>query len=166
MRKVSIGFSRPTKFAILSWLIQTVQKTDYSHVYIKFYSSSYDRNIIYQASGLQVNFIGEQLFQEHHVVSKEFEFDVSEETYKKMMAFAIDRAGYPYSIKQLFNIAGYMITGKTLLSKDGRDSYVCSELASQMMEEDLKIPLDKDLDLITPKDVYVILDGYKNGKTR
>lgn len=165
MKKIYIGFSRPKKFAILSWLIRVVLKTEYSHVYVKFHSDTYDRNIIYQASGLQVNFVGEKLFDEKEIIVKEFEFDVSDDTYTKMMIFAIDKAGYPYSVKQLFDIAGYMLTKKVLLSEDGRNAYICSELASQMIKEDLKIPIDKDLDLITPKDVYIILDGYQNGKT-
>lgn len=160
MKKVVIGFSRPKKFAILSWLIRTVQRTEYSHVYLKFHSDTYDRNIIYQASGLQVNFVGEQVFNEHHIVVKEFEFNISDETYKKMMSFAIDKAGYPYSIKQLFNIASYMLIGKTILKEDGRSAYVCSEIVSQMMIEDLNIVINKNLDLITPKNVCIILESY------
>jgi uncharacterized protein YycO len=159
MKKVSIGFSRPVKFKILSWLIRKVQRTEYSHAYIKFHSDSLDRDLIYQASGLQVNFVGKTLFEEDHVIVKEFDLQISDEAHKKALQFAVDRAGMPYSIKQLFGILIYNLTGNQVL-KDGRSGYVCSELVAQMLSEDLGITITKDLDIVTPKDVYNILETY------
>lgn len=156
MRNVIVGFSRPKRWNLLSWLIMKVQKANYSHVYIKFYSPSLDREIIYQASGLQVNFIGSKLFNEHHVTVHEFQFPVSDESHTNAMRFAVDKAGSPYSIKQLFSILLYLATGKVYF-RDGRSAYVCSELIGQMLTEDLKIPVNKDLDLVVPRDIYEIL---------
>lgn len=153
MKTVAIGFSRPKKWMPLAWIIQKVQRTDYSHVYIKFTSDKYQRNLIYQASGLQVNFVGEAVFKDHCEIVKECVIQVSDETYTKMMTFAIDKAGYPYSIKQLFNIVLYMCTGKAHILGTGRDSYVCSELAAEMLKSILNVPISEDLDIITPKDV-------------
>ena len=35
---ITIGFSTHKKFAILAWIIKKVQKTKYSHIYLKFNS--------------------------------------------------------------------------------------------------------------------------------
>ena len=153
MKTIAIGFSRPKKFMILSWFIRKIQHTDYSHVYIKFTSDKYKRNLIYQASGLQVNFVGEQVFADHCEVVKECQLQVSDEIYHKMMTFAIDKAGYPYSLKQLFNIVIYTWTGKAHVLGSGRSAYVCSELAGEMLKTILNVSISEDLDIITPKDV-------------
>lgn len=158
MKTIAIGFSRPKKTKILSWLIQKVQGTDYSHVYLKFTSEKLKRNLIYQASGLQVNFIGEQLFTEHCTVVKECKIDVCDDTYTKIMTFAVDRAGYPYSFKQLLNIAIYMITGKAKTFTSGREAYVCSELAGEILKNILKIAIEKNLDILTPEDIDKALE--------
>lgn len=158
MKTIAIGFSRPKTWKLLAWVIQTVQGTPYSHVYIKFTSNKYQRNLIYQASGLQVNFVGEQVFKDHCTVVKECIIQVSDETYDKMMTFAIDKAGYPYSLKQLFNILIYMATNKTDILSDGRSGYVCSELAAEMLKTILGIPITENLDIVTPKDVDKALE--------
>lgn len=158
MKTVAIGFSKPKKFMILSWLIRKLQRTEYSHVYIKFTSDKYKRNLIYQASGLQVNFVGEQVFKDHCEIVKECTLQIQDETYTKMMTFAIDKAGYPYSIKQLFNIVIYMVTGKTNILGSGRKAYVCSELAGEMLKTILNVAINKDLDIITPKDIDKALE--------
>ncbi len=88
---------------------------------------------------------------------KEFPINVSDEVHKKALQFAVDKAGTPYSIKQLFGILIYMVTGK-IIFKDGRSSYVCSELAGQMLNEDFGIGVSKDLDIIIPRDIYEIMD--------
>ena len=157
MKTLIIGFSRPTTFKLLSWLIQKIEKTEYSHVYAKFYSSTINRQIIYQASGLEVNFVGSELFYKNHIAVKEFSISVSDEVYLETMRFAVDSAGMPYSIKQLFGILFYMLTGKVPVG-DGRRGYVCSELMGQMLTQKLEKSVTKDLDLVLPKDIYNLLD--------
>lgn len=156
MKKIIVGFSRPKKWNILSYLIMKFQRTNYSHVYVKFRSESLNRDLIYQASGLQVNFVGSSLFYEHHIVVGEFELEISAEIYKKTLQFSVDKAGSPYSMKQLFNILLYTFTGKSIL-KDGRNAYICSELVGEILSDNFKIVIDKDLDIVTPKDIYKIL---------
>lgn len=156
MKKVIIGFSRPKTFKVLSWIIQKVQGADYSHVYIKFYSDSLERELVYQASGLEVNFVGSNLFNSSHIIVDEFELEISDEAHKKALQFAVDKAGTPYSIKQLFGILIYMISGK-ILFRDGRSGYVCSELIGQLLQEEFNFVISKDLDTIIPKDIHNIL---------
>lgn len=157
MKKVSIGFSRPKTFKPLSWLICKVQGTDYSHAYIKFHSDSLDRDLIYQASGLQVNFVGKTLFEADHIIVREFDIQISDAAHKKALQFAVDKAGTPYSIKQLLNILIYILIKKSPF-EDGRSSYVCSELVGQMLKEEFGVEVSKDLDIVTPKDIYEIMD--------
>ena len=72
-----------------------------SHAYIKFYSESYDRWLIYQASGTKVNFIGETLFDSTELIYKEFELPASGQWLRlKPYNSAIDKCGLPYSILQ------------------------------------------------------------------
>lgn len=156
MKKITIGFSRPKKWNPLSYLIMKIQGTPYSHVYLQFESTSLDRKLVYQASGLQVNFIGSVLFQDHHMTVKEFELEISDEAHKKTLQKAVDLAGMPYSKTQLFDILIHHFTGKSVL-KDGRSAYVCSELVAEMLK-DLDIHMPEDLDVVEPKDIYEVLD--------
>lgn len=59
MEQITIGFSKSKKFLpIGSWLIRAYMGTPYSHVYLKFYSQSLNRTLIYEAVGGGVRFIG------------------------------------------------------------------------------------------------------------
>lgn len=51
MSSARIGFSRHRGFAPLSWAIMAVERTNFSHVYIKFYSASMGRWLVYEATG-------------------------------------------------------------------------------------------------------------------
>ena len=158
MKTIIIGFSTPKKFKLLSWLICKIQKTEYSHVYLQYHSDSLDRDIIYQASGLQVNFVGKNLFDQDHVTIAEFTLEVPDDIYTRSLQTAVDKAGFPYSIKQLFSLASYLLFRKSLF-EDGRSGYVCSELVGEMLQNEFGIKVSDDLDIVTPKDIFNILMG-------
>lgn len=128
-------------------------------MYIRWYSASLDRNLIYQASGLQVNFVGLEEFSVASRIIKEFPIQVSDQAFLKVLQFAVDNSGKPYSVKELLGY-GWAIAfaKKTNPLGDGRKTFVCSELVGTILDEVLQIPVGKDLDLITPKDVFVLLD--------
>lgn len=158
MKKLIVGFSRPKGklFPCFSWGIRLFQGwTQYSHVYLKFKSSSLSRDIIYQASGLQVNFIGKKMFYDHVHVIKEFELELTDADYIQMMKFFIDNAGKPYSIKDIIAI----LFNKPNLS-DGNDSFICSELVALVLNRYIGISFNKPLGLLSPKDVYKIINTY------
>lgn len=157
-KTIVIGFSTPNKWKLLSWLIKILLRTSYSHVYLKFHSESLDRDIVYQASGLAVNFIGNHRFLDHHKVIREFKLNISPECHLSTLQFAVDKAGSPYSLRQLLGILIYMLCGIKPKGED-QNTYVCSELIGQIMQEKFNICVNKDLDLITPKDVYHILES-------
>lgn len=172
MDKIIIGFSRPKSgFQPFSWLIRGVQRTPYSHTYIKYYNSFADRWTIYQASGTKVNYIGDARFSDIEMICAEFEIEVTTATKKKTIQYAIDRMGTPYGVKQILGI-GAVLTARTFGKKiknpfaDGNATMVCSELVTDILQEILQQGDTLDPDTAMPVDVYnlMISRGYKNLK--
>lgn len=163
MRTVSIGFSRPkSKFVPFSWAIRKVLNTPFSHVEIKFKADSFDRVLIYQASGLAVNFMEETRFLEGHEICAEFSIEISDETYIKTVQFAIDNSGVPYGISQIFGILyvkALALFGKRVKNPfaNGSSNYVCSELVAEILKEIICLDVEDDLDTISPKEVFELL---------
>jgi len=155
MKYITIGFSRPKgkKFPIFSWGIRFFQGwTDYSHVYLKFSSNSLDRDIIYQASGTQLNFMGSKIFEDHAHMIEEFVLEINDTDYRSLLQFCIDNAGKPYSIRDILAI---LLKSRKLL--DNESGFVCSNLMGYILQNYLKITLNKDYEMYTPKDIYSIL---------
>lgn len=144
-----------------------VEGTPYSHVYIRWHSESLDKTLIYQASGTSVNFMSLDRFLSHNIIVDEFEFDLSDETYKNVLRFAIDTVGAKYGAKQLMGL-GVVRLGSVFGAKwhnpfrDKRQTYVCSELAAYIIKEYMAGSISVDLDEISPKDVYGYLSTIKN----
>lgn len=162
MAIVKVGFSKPKKWMPFSWLIMTGYGTPYSHVYIKYRSDKFNRDLVYQASGTTVNFMGPAVFADHAQVVREFDLEISEEARTKMITFAIDNAGKPYGVK---NAVGLMLVriceifGKRIdnpFTDDGT-TYVCCELVAAILKECLEIDIEADVNLVTPKEMYDLL---------
>lgn len=163
---IIIGFSTHRTFNILSEIIKKVEHTDFSHVYIKLFSTSLDRYLIYQASGLSINFCGQATFYEKNKDIAQFLIAVTAEQKKAMLQLAVDLAGKPYGMKDLIGIGLVRFLaffGKKIKNPfaDGSKTYICSELAATLLVQ-LGIPFE-DLDSTTPKDVYDTLRGNTNG---
>ncbi len=164
MEKIIVGFSRPKKWKLFAWLIQEFYGIEYDHVYLKLYSSSYDRYIIYQASSVMVNFMGSFKFNEENVIYKEFEVDISPENKRALMQFAIDNAGKPYSLKEVlgFAIVGILEKfGKKISNpfKDGTKEFICSEIGSYILENYTAEVMPKDYEDMSPKDLFEFLSS-------
>lgn len=172
MEKIIIGFSRPKSgFQPFSWLIRGVNRTPYSHTYIKYYNSFADRWTIYQASGTKVNYIGETRFNDVEVICGEFEIDITLDTKKKTVQYAIDMVGTPYGVKHIIGIGAVMIArlfGKKIKNPlyDGNATMVCSELVTDILTEILKQGDGLDPETAMPVDVFnfLVVKGYKNLK--
>ena len=173
MAKIYIGLSKPKKWKAFAQLIMLGYGIPYSHVYIKFRSTKYDRDMIYQASHSMVNFIGSTMFFEENIAIEEFEVELSDEKFNEMICFAIDNAGKPYGVKQALGMAIVRIAevfGKYIENpfRDGGNTYVCSELGAYVLENFAGGVIPKDIDDITPKDLYDYLTKIKaslNDKT-
>lgn len=156
MVQIYVGFSKPKKwFVPYSWLIKWVDKTPYSHVYIKFYSSTADEWIIYQASHASVNFFNEKYFVESNDVIDEFPFKLEETDWHNALKFAIQHVGAPYGVKQVLGIGLGILFGKNPF-KDGSQSYVCSELIQCMID----LPTGIDPDEVRPIDIHHYLEMH------
>lgn len=159
MDTIIIGFSRPHKWKPYAWMISKLWGTEYSHVYIRFYSKTYDRHMIYQASHLSVNFTELNNFLTVNKIVKEFPIDICPTNKTKMMQFAIDNASKPYGILSAIGLGIKQIAaclGKKIKNPfaDGKNTYICCELAGVILEQFTGADLGKDEDDLSPKDVY------------
>ena len=160
---ITIGFSKPkTFFKPFSWAIRLVQWTEYSHVYVKWTSKSTGIDLIYQASGTSVNFMAKRIFDTHAVVVKEFELDITDETFNKLLRYCLNNAGVDYGFKSVFGIALVKLgICKKNPYTDGDSSYVCSELVGQILKNIFEYDLNINLDIADPKDIYNFLEQGK-----
>lgn len=126
----------------------------YSHVYMKFYSASLDRTMIYEAVGKGVRFIGLERWKEHAQEVASFELQISDENYKRLLQYCVDNAGTDYGFLQNM---GILIANLFKLKKNPlKDGKNCSEEMGDVLELEGHV-FDKDKDLLTPKDIYKIL---------
>lgn len=147
MRKIIVGFSKPKSiFKPFAWLIRWYEGTPFSHVYMKHHSEKYDCDLIYQASGAQVNFMSEANFNHSSVTLEEYEFDVTDQEFDTYMAWAIRNAGAPYSLKKVLEI----VFKKDIWPTD-EPQWVCSVLAAFAIKS--KIIGAFNWQLATPKDI-------------
>ena len=163
---IIVGFSTHSSFNLLSEIIKFTEHTNFSHVYIKIFSTSLNRWLIYQASGLVVNFVGQDVFHIKNKEIAEFLVPITTEQKIKILQLAVDLAGKPYGIKDLIGIG--LVRLCSLIHwkiknpfADGSKTYICSELAATILVQ-LGMSFDS-LDSATPKDVYDKLRGQFNG---
>jgi hypothetical protein len=155
MRKITIGFSRSTKkFAIGSILIRWYMGTPYSHVYLRFESPAMERSLIYEAVGSGVRFVGFEKWKQHAKEVDSFEIWIEDENYKKLMQFCIDQAGDEYGFMQNLGIVwANIVKSKKNPLTSGEN---CSEAMGEVMELE-GFDVNKDFNLLTPKDIHQIL---------
>jgi hypothetical protein len=159
MQTVTVGFSKPNKWKPFAALIMWGYNIPYDHVYIKFHSSFYDRNVIYQASGTMVNFMSPTVFDSANEIVKEFTLEITDQNMIKMVQFAMDNAGKPYGIKQCFGLAIVRIAeifGKSIpnpFKADG-STYVCVQLVEDIVNEFTSVKIEQPSNTITPKSMY------------
>jgi hypothetical protein len=164
MDYIIVGFSKPTRWKPFAWLISALWKTEYDHVYIGFYFDKYERNVVYQASKLSVNFMEKSNFTRDNVIIKEFQISITPENKIKMMQFAIDNSAKAYGMKSAIGVGLVKIFsffGKKIANpfRDGGKTYICCELAAVIMEQFADAKFNTGNDEISPKDVYDYLES-------
>ena len=105
MKTLYVGFTKSSKrFAPFSWLVSKAQKTEYSHVRLRWVNST-QTPIIYEASGSSVQFIGPMIgLTLSSKVYPRFSFELNYKPYKELVRICMTYAGVQYSIKQVINI--------------------------------------------------------------
>lgn len=157
LNKLIIGFGKPKKTTFTSWLIMTGYQIPFDHVYIRF-ESSYNRELIFQASGSVVNIVGEQFYVEYEPVY-EFEIMMSDKNMLAMTQFAIDNVGKSYGFMLAIGLGivrVMQLMGININNPFGGNlnTFVCSELAAYVLEEYYGAEIRENLYNITPKDLY------------
>lgn len=166
MNNIVIGFSKPKSIWVpFAWLIRLFTWCPFSHAYIRYENTYANRNVVFQASGLKVNYMGQPMFDGEEDVYAEFNISVSDATKLGVIQFAIDNVGAPYAVGQIlgFPIVWLMgMFGKKIKNPFYSGSnYFCSEMVCDILNEINGTTLD--CSVMTPKDVYeyVLSKGYR-----
>jgi hypothetical protein len=165
MKQITIGFSKAsTSFPIFSWAIMAVQKTPYSHVYLKYQDEFLGQPMYYQASHTLVNTMSETVFLAQETVVQEFTFNVSDASFKACLQFAANQAGKPYGTME---ICGLALCELALLVnikinnpfKDAGTTWICDQLIAALLNtcENVKLPIP--LNDMMPKDVHALVSS-------
>jgi hypothetical protein len=163
MKTITIGFSRAnTFFPIFSWIIMAVQKTNYSHVYLKYQDEYLGQTMYYQASHTLVNSMSATVFLAQELPVQEFNFQVSDATFLKTMQFAANQAGKPYGIMEICGLA--LVEAAALFGikiqnpvKDEGTTFICDQLIAAMLNECENIQLPMPINNMDPKDVFALV---------
>jgi hypothetical protein len=155
MKIVTIGFSKSIKpFAPGSAAIRWYMGTPYSHVYLKFEAPNLERTLIYEAVGSGVRFIGADRWATHAQEVDSFKLEITDEAYKQIMQYCVDNAGIDYGLIQNF---GILIASAFNMDKNpSKEGENCSEAIGGMLEL-IGYIINKDLNLLTPRDIHNIL---------
>jgi hypothetical protein len=163
---IIIGFSRPKSwFVPFAWLIMLVTWCKFSHAYVRYENAYANRNMVFQASGLKVNFMGQTMFDGEENVYAEFNIPISDAAKLSTVQFAIDNVGSSYAVGQIlgFPIVWFMaMFGKKIRNPFYSGSnYFCSELVCDILNEINGTALDSSV--MTPKDIYgyLLSKGYQ-----
>jgi hypothetical protein len=160
MKQITIGFSKAcTTLPIFSWLIMWALKTPYSHVYLKYTDDYTSRVVYYQASHTLVNYMGQSTFLGQETPIQEFTFNISDANFKSIQQFAIDNAGKPYGVLEIFGLACVLICAKVGLKvdnpfKDAGTTWICDQLVAGILNECDGVNLPVSLDDMTPLDAF------------
>lgn len=118
-------------------LIKLCEHTDFSHAYIRWWSPSLSRWLVYQANGSGIHFMGCTRFYTTNLTKHEYLIEIDEERARAMYRWCVDTAGTSYDrlellglgIKRLFGLFGLRI--RNPFNRKG--SYICCSLAAAML---------------------------------
>jgi len=132
MKTIRVGFSY-RKNNLFSSIIKEVTASKVSHVYIRVPNKLGD-DLIFQASGLQVNLCSLSVFLEKEVVLEEYDIEVSGKQYTYFRKFIVSSLGKPYGLAEIFGFLFIIIAkkfGKTINNpfSQGDKAYICVQLA-------------------------------------
>lgn len=154
---IYVGFSRPQKWKLFSWLIRMYQGgTNYSHVYIKFNMPVGDDSVpmVWEASYGEVHLITYENFLKRNKAVYEFELKCELENWMDMLKFMLSKLQKPYGKKTIIGLLLYDAFGWRLWS-DGSESFICSEAVARLLG---MCPDQSSCDYLTPKDLYKLME--------
>ena len=140
MEEIIFGFSTPKCQNPISWAIRKLEGTEYSHVYMRTYSHSLDRWLVYHASHSSVHFSSWIEIQKENKIIREYKILVTDEQKRQILTSCIDMLDIHYGRLQL---VGMMLSRLAKIwfnlniknpFADGSKTEVCSELQFQVLE--------------------------------
>lgn len=171
-KKIVVGFSTPKKPWAFAAAIRWIDKTAYSHSYIRFESESWGVDFIYQQAGLATHFISGHKFEEINNVIREFSIPVTAEVYSDIGRICVTREGRGYGVRQVIG-KGIVILLKKLSFgkiniknplKDRDGSTDCIEEVARVLSESLSLDIPIDMDTVSVKPFYDFIDSIYESK--
>ncbi len=162
MKKLRVGFSKPKNslFPIFSWAIRLYERTPYSHVYIRW-QTKWDTWLCYHAASLMIHFLGEASFAKKINIVEEFEFEISDERFDKLMQFCTKHVGADYALLEVLSIP--LNDLGILYETNGDTKQYCAELVMRALGELEGKKLIENEDRVKLKFVYDFVK-YKKSK--
>jgi hypothetical protein len=128
-----------------------------------------ERNVIYQASKLAVNFETQETFDGHSITVEEYEVPLDDQIWKDIMQFAFDNSNKPYGIKEILGF-GWVKLCALVGQKVNNPfpthgaSFVCSKLITEILQIAKIVDPRISPDNIDPLDLNTIIKaaGIKN----
>ncbi len=164
--QIIFGFSTHKNFNLISWAIRSVEKTPYSHVYIRFKADSLGRWLIYQASHDQLNFMPMDDFKSINSVVEEYAVAVSDVQKRDVVRYCVDTVSRPYGRLNLIGVGVSRLAkdwfGLDLKNpfRDGGKTQICAELAGRILNILGAGISDQDLELAGPKYINSIVSAF------
>lgn len=167
MREISIGFSTRKKWALGSWLIRKVEKTEFSHTFISWKDEEIDRRKIFEAIGSGVRLIGNVVFKQKAKVIDLYDFEVPEEVFFWIEQYTHDQSGKPFGYKHIYGLFVMRIFGAFGVKiknpyKDGDYSQICVESGAYIIEKGLKVDLPGDIEDYGLREYFDFVSKYGN----
>jgi|GEM_PF-2005755 len=169
---LEIVFSAPKAQNIVSRFIKFHMGTRFCHVCVKIDSSYYERTMIYEASKGNVHCSNFNNWSKTNRVIDSFRLIVTEERKKKIIQWAMDHLGNPYSKRALFGMWLEDTFGiKNNIGVNKEKKFICSEFTIVCLDDEidnicleLKLQELDRVDHVDPKEVYELLVKYRHLK--
>lgn len=124
-------------FPLLSWIIQLVEGTNFSHVALRIDAGD-NRQFIYHSHISGVNFLSKKLYSNRYESQKVYKFSIDLEQRKKLITWFLDNAGEEYPLLELVGILIVRLADRCLGWKIknplGSKKMYCSEAAVQVLK--------------------------------
>jgi hypothetical protein len=126
-------------------------------VYIRW-QTKWDTWLCYHAASLIVHFLGESSFNKHITVVEEFEFNVTDEQFDRLMQFCTKYVGVDYALVEVLMIPFWDYLSKKeqvvpTLANSVNKQY-CAELVLRALADMSQEKLTYDADRVKLKQVY------------
>ncbi len=137
MKKIFIGFSDGK--TLFSTLIKLATWSKTSHSFIGFRTKS-GEDLVFQASGLTVNYENYDHFITHVKITDMFSKEVSDEEWKHMKQLQLKEMGTHYGWKEIIGFV-YVLAARSVGIKvknpffDGDRTYICVESTLEQLNE-------------------------------